>query len=203
MRKLLPLIILTIVFIFGSCVEYGTPDLTTPLKAGLSANCNFTDLVPDLEIPTPDYPGYEGEDVPIDIDKDGTDDFAIRYYRYSGNYGSSRSFYIKALNTDAMISVIETDTKVYDIDEVLLCDDNYSSDSFVLYDMEFVYAHASDSGEDETTETGLWKDIDRRCIAFKFLVAGEWRLGWIKIGLVEENRKLIVYEYAYGKEAGC
>ena len=199
MRNLTFLLFVSMALILHSCTSYPPEDLDVSIKAGLSENCNFVDLSPDLEIPTPDYPGYQGEDVPIDIDHNGTDDIAFGYYQYSGNQGSNTNFDVSALNSEVLIVVDGVDPKIYEVGDLITIGENYQSDNYDLYDYDFTYSHASDSHEDEIVETGIWKNVDRKCIAFKFLVAGEWRLGWIKIGLTDDNNKLIVYEYAYEK----
>ena len=204
MKNLNYLLFGSLIVLLNSCTSYPIDPIEgDPIKAGLSENCNFINLSPDLEIPTPEYPGYEGETVPIDIDNNGTNDISFGYYQYSGNQGSNENFDVAALNSEVLIIVDEDDPRIFEVGNVIKCDDTYSSGNYDLYDYDFTYAHASDSREDEIVETGIWKNVDRKCIVFKFLVAGEWRLGWIKIGMTDDNNKLIVYEYAYSKEAGC
>ena len=194
MRKLVVLLNL-ITLLLVSCNNDGNEQ---SVKAGNGKMSNVTNLDPAVTLPTPDYQ-YGGDEIHFDIDQDGVNDFTFRYYLYHGNLGSGRTFHVGASHGDAMIAVDPGNPKIFETGEVISVQEIFKSDQFILYDYKRTPYHQTESGEEEFASSGALKDLDQQYIAFKILANGQSRLGWFKVGLLDDNKLLHIYSYGLSK----
>jgi hypothetical protein len=159
---------------------------------------HYVNLEPDSILPS-GFQSGPGDDLSIDIDSDGIDDLHFEYWFDHGMQGTARSFGIKTINPEVSILVIDSKEdsdgypSIYTKGDFISTYENYKSGNFTLISDYW------DSGQggfvEKDRHEGIWFDIDNRYIAIKLSKRfGPW-LGWVKIGLIEGNSKLIVYSF--------
>ncbi len=152
----------------------------------------FFDFSPDIDIPNPSFEDDLLE-LDLDINKDGNND--LQFIR--NEEGDFLSFSIKTLSEDFYI----VSEEVIDYPRILRsgdpidCDNNFKSGKFLFLYRLWDYGLNIDSG--------MWFNIDNKYFAFKFKSQNNWYLGWFKIGFVNNNRGIRLYEYAYMLSPDC
>jgi hypothetical protein len=196
MKKLLILLGL-IFFGFSGCNFIAQSD-EGAIKTGKTKNCAVTSFDSIMTLPGPDYQ-YGEDEILFDLDDDRVNDVGFYYYLYHGNLGASLGFMVRTLHENALMAVDSANPVILGADETISGDMSFESGQFDLYEYKRTAYHQTESGEEEIVTSGVLKDQDHQYVAIKILMGSRWKLGWIKVGLVNDNNLLNVYSFGLSK----
>lgn len=164
---------------------------------------HYYDFSPDSVLPGSIVENPWGEyDLFLDINNNKEYDLKFKYnVEYRDQYW--QHFEVQTLHSDFYIAVEDTVNypSIFQYSDPIECNLNFKKGKFIFIDILNIVDPAT--GESFSSTEGLWFDIDRDCLAFKFKTNKNWCLGWLKIGFSHNNSKLVLYEYGYQENINC
>lgn len=166
----------------------------------------YTDLDPDLVL------GGEGAEATIDINDDGTDDFAFSIYNFSGSgtYSGFSFGYVvnvalaSALNGNEFLGSIVSYSGYSGVYAPILpagtlvgTDDNFANGAGSLA----VSVSVTVLGFPYYTYVGgNWLDTDQAFMGFRVNVDKDRYYGWMRISVSDDAASMTIHDYAYQSE---